>query len=56
MGRIFKRAPRLDGDQQEWWKAFGTLLHLVAGVVRAISSIKSECSAREIQIFWPLIT
>ena len=27
-----------------------------AGVVRASSSIKSECSAREIQIFCPLIT
>ena len=26
------------------------------GVVRASSSIRSECSAREVQIFWPLTT
>ncbi|MND04967.1 hypothetical protein D3C83_255030 [compost metagenome] len=26
------------------------------GVVRASSSIRSECSAREVQIFWPLMT
>ena len=27
-----------------------------SGVVRASSSIRSECSAREVQIFWPLTT
>ena len=27
-----------------------------AGVVRASSTIRSECSAREVQIFWPLTT
>ena len=26
------------------------------GVVRASSSSRSECSAREVQIFWPLMT
>ena len=26
------------------------------GVVRASSSIRSECSARDVQIFWPLMT
>ena len=26
------------------------------GVVRARSSIRSECSAREVQIFWPSTT
>ena len=26
------------------------------GVVRAISSMRSECSAREVQIFCPLMT
>ena len=26
------------------------------GVVRASSSIRSECSAREVQIFWPRTT
>ena len=26
------------------------------GVVRASSSIRSECSARDVQIFWPLTT
>ena len=26
------------------------------GVVRASSSIRSECSARLVQIFWPLTT
>ena len=26
------------------------------GVVRANSSMRSECSAREVQIFWPLMT
>ena len=27
-----------------------------SGVVRASSSIRSECSAREVQTFWPLTT
>ena len=26
------------------------------GVVRASSSIRSDCSAREVQTFWPLTT
>ena len=26
------------------------------GVVRASSSIRSECSARDVQTFWPLMT
>ena len=30
--------------------------HCSRGVVRASSSIRSECSARDVQIFWPLTT
>ena len=36
--------------------AGGILYGDSSGVVRASSSIRSECSAREVQIFWPLTT
>ena len=47
-----------DAQKHEYLPAIasGELRLQAFGVVRASSSIRSECSAREVQIFWPLTT
>ena len=49
-------ADRLAHVDQQHPHAVGRLRDCSRGVVRHSSSIRSECSARLIQIFWPLTT
>ena len=55
-GRTSSPLPSLADVDEEDAEAVGLLLDLVTGVVRARSSMRSDCSAREMNIFWPFTT